>query len=172
MKIKAIAGLMLVVAVFACASEKRTPRAPVAAAPPAATPSPQANQPQTQSDIRIADDIRRACGISDADAHFAFDSSLVRDVDYPVLRKLVACFASGPLAKREMRLVGHADPRGDDEYNLVLGGSRADGIKRFLIQGGLSQAQVATSSRGEMDSKGVDEASWSKDRRVDILLAN
>jgi peptidoglycan-associated lipoprotein len=172
MKIKAIAGLMLLVAVFACASEKRTPaRAPIAAAPPAAT-SPQADPPQTQSDIRIADDIRRACGISDADAHFAFDSSLVRDVDYPVLRKLVACFGSGPLAKREMRLVGHADPRGDDEYNLLLGGSRADGVKRFLIQGGLSQAQVATSSRGEMDSKGVDEASWSNDRRVDVLLAN
>jgi peptidoglycan-associated lipoprotein len=164
---------MLFVAGFACASEKRTPaRAPVAAAPPATTSSPQADPSQTQSDIRIADEIRRACGISDADAHFAFDSSLVRDGDYPVLRKLVACFASGPLARREMRLVGHADPRGDDEYNLVLGGSRADAVKRFLIQGGLSQAQVATSSRGEMDAKGVDEVTWNRDRRVDILLAN
>jgi peptidoglycan-associated lipoprotein len=171
MKIKAIASTMLLVAAFACASEKRTPaRAPVVAAPPATTP--QADRPQTQSDIRIAEDIRRACGISDAEARFAFDSSLVRDVDYPALRKLVACFASGPLARREMRLVGHADPRGDDEYNLLLGGSRADAVGRFLIQGGLSQAQVATSSRGEMDAKGIDEASWNKDRRVDILLAN
>ena len=169
---KATTAAALSLALLACAGDKPPPaRAPVGEATPPVTSAPPA-PPETQSVIRIADDIRRACGINGADAHFAFDSSLVRDVDYPVLRKLVACFASGPLAKREMRLVGHADPRGDDEYNLVLGGSRADGVKRFLIQGGLSQAQVATSSRGEMDSKGVDEASWSKDRRVDILLAN
>lgn len=171
MNTRATACAMLSVTFFACAGEKRPPaRAPVA--PPATTVSQPTEAPQTQSDIRIAEDIRRACGISDTEARFAFDSSLVRDVDYPILRKLVTCFASGPLARREMRLVGHADPRGDDEYNLVLGSSRADSVKRFLVQGGLSQAQVATTSRGEMDAKGTDETSFGKDRRVDILLAN
>ena len=160
------------VALIGCASEKPPVRAPVGEAPPPTASAPPAAPPETQSVIRIADDIRRACGINDADAHFAFDSSLVRDIEYPVLRKLVACFASGPLANREMRLIGHADPRGDDEYNLALGGSRADAVRRFLVEGGLPQTRVATSSRGEMDAQGVDDASWSQDRRVDILLAN
>jgi peptidoglycan-associated lipoprotein len=71
-----------------------------------------------------------------------------------------------------MRLVGHADPRGSDEYNLVLAGSRADGVRIFLINRGLRAAQMATTSRGEMEAKGTDEASWAADRRVDILLAN
>jgi peptidoglycan-associated lipoprotein len=71
-----------------------------------------------------------------------------------------------------MRLVGHADPRGGEEYNLVLGGSRADGVRTFLIDRGLAAGQVASTSRGEMDAKGRDESSWAEDRRVDIRLAN
>jgi peptidoglycan-associated lipoprotein len=71
-----------------------------------------------------------------------------------------------------MRLVGHADPRGSDEYNLVLANSRADGVKIFLLSRGLRGQQMATTSRGEMDAKGTDEATWAADRRVDILLAN
>jgi peptidoglycan-associated lipoprotein len=122
--------------------------------------------------VNIAEDIRRACGVSDAEAHFAFDSARVSSGDHPILDKLVRCFSSGPLAQRHMRLVGHADPRGGEEYNLVLGGSRADGVKGFLVDRGLSVEQVASSSRGEMDARGTDEGSWAEDRRVDILLAN
>jgi peptidoglycan-associated lipoprotein len=122
--------------------------------------------------IRIAEEIRQACGIADADAHFAFDSARLQAVDYPVLQKIVVCFTSGPLARRQLRLVGHADPRGDEEYNLVLGGSRADGVRGFLVERGLAQQQVATSSRGEMDARGIDDPSWAADRRVDVLLAN
>jgi hypothetical protein len=29
-----------------------------------------------------------------------------------------------------------------------------------------------TTSRGEMDATGTDEPGWSKDRRVDVVLAN
>jgi peptidoglycan-associated lipoprotein len=126
----------------------------------------------TRSVVAIAEDIRKACGISDADAHFAYDSARVTSTDHPILKKLVECFTTGPLAKQQMRLVGHADPRGGEEYNLVLGGSRADGVKDFLVDRGLSAMQATTSSRGEMDAKGSDERSWAEDRRVDILLAN
>jgi peptidoglycan-associated lipoprotein len=170
MKLRTATYATLSVALGACATQKAPVRAPTAekAAP---TTAPTA-APETLSVIQIADDIRRACGIDQSDAHFAFDSSLIRDADYPVLGKLVDCFGSGPLANREMRLVGHADPRGDEEYNLALGGSRADAIKRFLVEKGLPQARAATSSRGEIDARGVDEASWMQDRRVDILLAN
>jgi peptidoglycan-associated lipoprotein len=120
--------------------------------------------------IHISDDIRKACGISDADAHFAFDSANLSEAERPVLTQLAKCFVSGPLAAREMRLVGHADPRGSSDYNMVLGGSRADTVKTFLTMKGMPGGRIATTSRGEMDASGTDDASWAKDRRVDVLL--
>ncbi len=160
------------IAILACS---RTPP-PAAPAPITTMPEPSppnlAEKSPSRAVIHVSEDIRRACGITDAEAHFAFDSATVRNIDYPTLDKLVRCFSTGPLANREMRLVGHADPRGSDEYNMVLGNSRADGVKIFLLNRGLPGQQVATTSRGEMDAKGIDEASWAADRRVDILLAN
>jgi peptidoglycan-associated lipoprotein len=71
-----------------------------------------------------------------------------------------------------MRLVGHADPRGEPEYNMVLGGKRADNVKGFIIEKGLPEPQVSTTSRGEDEAKGTDEATWAADRRVDVVLAD
>jgi peptidoglycan-associated lipoprotein len=71
-----------------------------------------------------------------------------------------------------MNLVGHADPRGEEEYNMVLGGRRADNVQHFLVSVGLPTGQAMTTSRGEMDATGTDEAGWAKDRRVDVVLAN
>jgi peptidoglycan-associated lipoprotein len=125
----------------------------------------------SQSQVRISEEIRRACGISDADAHFSFDSARLRAFDHRILNSVAKCFSSGPLAGRSMRLVGHADPRGEAEYNMVLGGQRADNVKLFLLDKGLKSSQVSTTSRGELEAKGRDEASWAEDRRVDMLLA-
>lgn len=157
----------------ACGSAKQAPpRAAAPPPPPAKAPDALATKSPSRSVVNISEDIRRACGITDADAHFAFDSAQVTSRDYPTLDSLVRCFTSGPLAKREMRLIGHADPRGDEEYNLALGGQRADGVKTFLVGRGLSSARAATTSRGEMEAKGTNEVTWAEDRRVDVLLAN
>ena len=53
---------------------------------------------------------------------------------------------------------------------MVLGGRRADNVKAFIVQKGLDDGKVVTSSRGEMDATGTDESSWSRDRRVDVML--
>jgi peptidoglycan-associated lipoprotein len=133
---------------------------------------PKSADKGTSGIIAVSEDVRRACGISDAEAYFAFDSAYVRPNDRMVLDKLAKCFDSGPLKGRTMQLVGHADPRGDDNYNLALGGSRADSVKKFITGEGLSSSKVMTSSRGEMDATGTDEASWARDRRVDILAGS
>jgi peptidoglycan-associated lipoprotein len=71
-----------------------------------------------------------------------------------------------------MRLVGHADPRGEDEYNMLLGGRRADNVKAAIVAEGMAGGKIATTSRGELDATGTEETSWSKDRRVDVMLGN
>lgn len=139
-------------------------------APVADNPKPDDNP--AQSNIQISDEIKKACGISDAEAHFAFDSANVRDTDRVVLKKLADCFSTGPLKGRRMNLVGHADPRGDEEYNRVLGQKRSDNVGNAISKLGLSSTMIATTSRGEDEARGTDEASWAQDRRVDVVLGN
>lgn len=152
------------------------PKAPAVAnvvttATPTPPPAPgKAGDVPTQSSINISDEIRKACGITDAEAFFSYDSANVRPQDKAVLRKLADCFMTGPLKGRELRLVGHADPRGEEEYNMVLGGRRADNVKTAIASEGMSADKIATTSRGKLDATGTDEESWAKDRRVDVVL--
>ena len=69
-----------------------------------------------------------------------------------------------------MLVIGHADPRGDEEYNMALGGRRSDAVATTLIERNLRSTQISTSSRGEMDATGTSEGSWAEDRRVDVKL--
>ena len=165
--------------VLGCGSDPPPPPKTADAPPPAARPAPApiANNPKPDDDpskgnINISDEIRRACGITDAEAFFAYDSANIRAEDRAVLTKLATCFTTGPLKGREMRLVGHADNRGEDDYNMILGQKRADNVKMAIVSAGMAAGKALTTSRGELDSTGTDEASWSKDRRVDIVLGS
>lgn len=167
----------LILAVACGGAEKKPVEAPVASAaptvnaPPPPPPSNVDNDP-TRGNLNIEDAIRKACGITDAEAYFAYDSANVKPEYKKVLKKLADCFTTGPLKGKVMRLVGHADPRGEDSYNLALGGQRADNVKKIIVGEGMTEAKVETSSRGEMDASGTDEGGWSKDRRVDVLLGS
>ncbi len=162
---------------LACAADPPPPAesplataAPAYTAPASAAPVAPPGQDPQQSNVSISDAIRKACGISETEAYFAFNSSNVRSQDKAVLGKLATCFMSGPLKGRQMLIVGHADSRGEDEYNMVLGEKRAGNVKNAIGQQGLTLAKMTTNSRGEMDANGTDEGSWEKDRRVDIAL--
>ncbi|MBK7578882.1 MAG: OmpA family protein [Myxococcales bacterium] len=179
MKTSLFAMFLAGFALVACGGDEKKPPtaptggtdAPTAGGNKAAATDKPGDDP-AKSQINISDEIKKACGISDVDAHFGFDSSNVRDQDHKVLGQLATCFTSGPLAGREMRLVGHADPRGEPEYNMVLGGKRADNVKGFIVKKGMNTDKVNTTSRGEMDATGTDEASWTNDRRVDVVLGD
>lgn len=178
MRFVLLAALCVSVTALGCGSDQKPPpAAPSGGTDTSVTtantkPNEKPGDNPNQSQINISDEIKKACGISDSDAFFAFDSANVREQDRRVLGQLAKCFSTGPLKGREMRLVGHADPRGEPEYNMVLGGQRADNVKTFIVKEGLNDAKVSTTSRGEMDATGTDETSWSRDRRVDVMLGN
>lgn len=175
----ALLGLLCTATTVAvgCGGDKKpAPQPPPAyIAPPPnqqqAAPLPPPTSP-TQSSISIDDAILKACGIASPKAHFAFDSANVQSSDTSTLDQVARCFISGPLKGRTLKLVGHADPRGETEYNFVLGNSRADAVGGFMRSKGMDSAKVATSSRGELDATGSDEPGWARDRRVDLLLGN
>ncbi len=161
--------------VAACGSsptpEANTPRAAQSAAPSAPSRSAEVPNSPTASSVHIDDAILKACGIQAPKTFFAFDSARLQSQDNSVLEQIAKCFSSGPLKGRSMKLIGHADPRGETEYNFVLGHSRADAVGGFLRSKGVEKAKMDASSRGELDATGADESGWSKDRRVDVMLA-
>ncbi len=49
----------------------------------------------------------------------------------------------------KVRIEGHCDDRGSDEYNLSLGERRAQSVKAFLVSLGIEPQRLKTISYGE-----------------------
>jgi outer membrane protein OmpA-like peptidoglycan-associated protein len=143
-----------------------------ASAPQEAPPAPSAEKEQTdiasRCQLALSENIRTQCKIPDEDAYFAFDSTKLTSRDERVLTELAECFTTGPMTGQPMRLIGHTDPRGSDQYNMWLGQRRAESVKAALVAEGMSPESIAAFSRGKLDASGHDEASWALDRRVDV----
>jgi peptidoglycan-associated lipoprotein len=59
-----------------------------------------------------------------------------------------------------IRIAGHADERGSDEYNVVLGTRRATTAKRYLEAKGIDGGRIETISYGEerpVDNSGTED---------------
>ena len=162
------------VAAPSTAAAVTTPQNTAAQAPLASTfaaPVKKDRTTPTAGSVHIEDRILKACGDIPR-ARFAFDSSEVEAEATKALEALARCFTTGPLAGKGMKLVGHADQRGETEYNFGLGQKRAGTVADFLGKKGLEKSRLETSSRGEIEAMGVDEEGWAQDRKVDVFLAD
>jgi peptidoglycan-associated lipoprotein len=65
---------------------------------------------------------------------------------------------------------GHCDERGSEEYNLALGDRRANAVKRYLSDLGVSSSRLRTVSFGEAKPAvvGHDESAWRYNRRSEF----
>jgi peptidoglycan-associated lipoprotein len=160
--------------VTACAGSKPATQGAISPVTGSQSASPFSSQNgvPTSGTVSISEEIRRACGIADQDAYFAFDSTTILSADITPLDAVARCFTVGPLKGRAMRLVGHADPRGSSDYNMTLGQGRADAVERYFDRHGLGHSRIATTSRGAIDASGTDESGWAHDRRVDVMLGS
>lgn len=74
----------------------------------------------------------------------------------------------------ELRVLieGHCDTRGTEDYNLALGERRAQAVKRFLAELGVSETNLRTISYGEIRPliAGESETAWAKNRRVSFTF--
>lgn len=122
--------------------------------------------------VNVSDEIRGICGLPEPKEapKFDFDSPDVTGDDRTILEGIAKCMTSGPLQGKSVRLVGRADARGEQEYNMALGAKRAGNVRQFLTSLGVPDARLKQTSRGELDAKGTDEETYRLDRRVDIEL--
>lgn len=73
-----------------------------------------------------------------------------------------------------VRLTGHADPRGTDEYNNVLSQHRALTIEQSLIEEGIEPYRIERRSFGSLQSTAMkgNHEHYAMERRVDIEIIN
>lgn len=69
-----------------------------------------------------------------------------------------------------LTIEGHCDERGSEEYNLALGERRANSVKQYMVDSGVSGARIDTVSFGEAKPavQGHDESAWKWNRRVEF----
>ena len=131
----------------------------------------------------IDDSIRNARLMSarDADAlrntlreviHFDFDESDLRDDARARLDAKLPILLANPGVT--LRISGHADERGSDEYNLALGQRRAAATKRYLTERGVTDGRIETASFGEEQpiAAGGDESSYAANRRAEFEITS
>jgi peptidoglycan-associated lipoprotein len=96
-------------------------------------------------------------------ADLTAETRLVLDAKLPLLSASVEV---------RLRISGHADERGSDEYNLALGQRRAASAKRYLVDHGIDAGRVDIVSFGEERPMCTDatESCWSRNRRAEFEI--
>lgn len=99
------------------------------------------------------------CGLEPV--YFAFDSTELTKKARAVLDAWIPCLDEG----RTYTLIGRADMKGEEGYNLSLGLDRAKAVKEYLVEKGVPAENLTVASAGKHIAGDEDHDS---DRRVDI----
>ena len=101
---------------------------------------------------------------------FEFDKSDLTSDDVARLDAKIPLLNANPALR--IRVAGHTDSRGSDEYNMALGQRRAASAKRYLTQHGIDQGRIETVSFGEERpvASGTDEDSMAQNRRAEFEI--
>jgi len=139
---------------------------PQPAPPPA--PAPQPTQPAEDPAAAAARMTAAVMAEIRNMVHFDFDKSDIRDEDRSTLDTKAAILSANPGLR--LRISGHADERGSDEYNLALGNRRASAVKTYLVNKGIDGGRLDVVSYGEERpiAMGQDETSWFQNRRAEF----
>ena len=102
--------------------------------------------------------------------HFEFDQYVLTDAAKSTLANNAALLKAAPSVK--VKIEGHCDERGSDEYNLALGDKRALATKNYLVSLGVAASRLSIISYGEempLDSAMTEDA-WAKNRRAEFRV--
>src|SRR3569832_382324 len=149
-------SVIALVALGAC--KKKPEVAPAPAEPPAPAPQPAPPpapaQPtcdaacvEARNNAAKAEAIRAATAALTATIYFDLDRSDITDDSRAKLDAKVPLLTQNTAVR--IRIAGHTDSRGSDEYNLALGQRRAAAAKRYLVDHGVADSRIEPISYGE-----------------------
>ncbi len=138
------------------------------ATPPAETTTPVQDQ-QAAKDTTVTDESLKDVMAFET-IYFDFDSFVLKEDARAILEQNAQLIQKR--AGSKVRLEGHCDEQGSDEYNLALGEKRAKAALNYLLTLGVPQDRLSVISYGEEKpaSQGHDEAAWAKNRRVEFII--
>ncbi|MEL6719007.1 MAG: OmpA family protein, partial [Bacteroidota bacterium] len=102
--------------------------------------------------------------------YFPFNSSA--RIQNPKLEEYLANLAKQLIdSGGSISLTGHTDDVGSEENNEALGRSRANDIRRLLVEQGVSASQITVSSAGESEpiATNATEKGRARNRRVELV---
>jgi peptidoglycan-associated lipoprotein len=104
------------------------------------------------------------------DVYFDYDKYDLRAADKSAVEEDATFLNSHPGMKTLIE--GHCDDRGSEEYNLALGESRAETMKKALITAGVDASRVKTISYGKEKPFCTEETDscWQQNRRDHLKL--
>jgi peptidoglycan-associated lipoprotein len=103
--------------------------------------------------------------------HFDFDSATVKSDEKSNVQAVAAHLKGDPTSA--IRIEGHCDERGTEEYNRSLGERRALALREELVRNhGIEPDRIDTLSYGEdrPAAAGHDESAWKQNRRGEFIL--
>jgi peptidoglycan-associated lipoprotein len=101
--------------------------------------------------------------------HFDYDSSSLKPDEKPKIEAVAAQLKNNPTVA--LKVQGHCDERGTEEYNRSLGERRALAVREELIRMGIEPTRVDTASFGnDMPiATGHTEAAFKQNRRGEFV---
>ena len=114
--------------------------------------------------------LRQARATLEQVVYFDYDESSLRSDSESTLRAKAEILRSSPSVS--IRIEGHADERGTNEYNLALGNARAESVRQFFTSFGLDASRFEIVSYGEERpaAQGNSESAWSQNRRAEFVV--
>jgi peptidoglycan-associated lipoprotein len=105
-----------------------------------------------------------------APVYFDYDASDIRDDARAALESKLPILTANTGVR--LRVAGHTDSRGSDEYNLALGQRRASSVKSFFTERGIDASRIEIVSFGEERGTCTEEAEacWSQNRRAEFEI--
>ncbi len=103
--------------------------------------------------------------------YFETGKAIIQARSFPILNAVVATLKGNPQILL-LEIQGHADERGNDDYNMRLTEDRAAAVKQYLIDHGLESDRLKSHGYGETKpvDKGHNEKAWSQNRRVEFVI--
>jgi peptidoglycan-associated lipoprotein len=131
-------------------------------------PSPEGElEPVMPGDLGLKEKV-----VSDlSHVYFDFDQFVIRS-DAAVTLDENANLLKGNYKNSFVLIEGHCDERGTSEYNLVLGERRAQAVKRYLRDLGVSSSRIQIVSYGKERPSCTEseESCWQQNRRGHFVL--
>ena len=105
------------------------------------------------------------------DVTFDTDSAIVRPGLYTEIDRIANVLGQYP--QTVIRVEGHTDSTGSEDYNMSLSSRRAESVKNLLLQRGVASTRVETMAFGESSPIASNdiEAGRMQNRRVEIKVA-